>query len=398
MQKGDGFGELSNLGLFYSSHEEIGHTVMAFADSSNFHSEVSERILYSVIACVVILAILLAIALGLSRFALRPVKEAWSGQQRFIADASHELKTPLTVILANNDIINAHPEATIAEEQRWIDSTHEEALKMQNLVRDLLILAQTEPDNVQAFRANLQLEVVDFSGLVEKDILQFEAVAFDKGIELADDIEQGLNVEADSEKLERVVRVLLDNSCKYAGAVSGENDGPDTDSECAANSSCDECVVDSSENECDQAPEDEHQVSDEAAAKLASVWTDSTEENQNTYNTQTSAIEDDEVYGEYDEDDEFVFNSDKVVHVSLKRERSNAVLRVNNMGNVIDPEDLPHIFEKFYRSNKARTGSAEGFGLGLSIAYNIVKNFGGSISVTSNTQDGTTFIVKLPLK
>ena len=74
-------------------------------------------------------------------------------------------------------------------------------------------------------------------------------------------------------------------------------------------------------------------------------------------------------------------------------------MRVNNHGNVIDPEDLPHVFDRFYRTDKARSRDAHtgGFGLGLAIAKGIATSHGGDISVTSTEQDGTTFRVVLPL-
>ena len=78
------------------------------------------------------------------------------------------------------------------------------------------------------------------------------------------------------------------------------------------------------------------------------------------------------------------------------REKHTAASRVHNVGNPIDPEDLPHVFERFYRSDKARTREGEGgFGLGLAIAKGIVDAHGGTISVTSSEQDGTTFTVTL---
>ena len=72
-----------------------------------------------------------------------------------------------------------------------------------------------------------------------------------------------------------------------------------------------------------------------------------------------------------------------------------AKLTVNNASAAIDPEDLEHIFDRFYRSDKARARETGGFGLGLAICKGIVEAHGGEISVTSSDEDGTTFTVLL---
>ncbi|MGI6216764.1 MAG: sensor histidine kinase [Coriobacteriales bacterium] len=323
-------GELSDLGLFYDSKEFSDGLRIAFADSSSIYQNNTNRIITSTLIGLATLAVLFVISMLLSKLALRPVEEAWSGQQRFIADASHELKTPLTVILADIDIVKSRPESTVSEQSRWIDGANEEALKMQGLVQDLLVLAQTEPDSVQVEGASKQFVTVDFSSLVEKDILQFEAVAFEKGVIFDDEIEEGLSVFADQDKLERVVRVLLDNAIKYSVQ--------------------------------DEQPSDEDSGED--------------------------SVQDEQPSGE---------DSESVVKVRLNKDKSHAILKVNNGGKPISQEDLPHVFDRFYRSDKARSGNTEGFGLGLPIAKNIVNGIGGTITVDSNAVNGTTFTVRIPL-
>ncbi len=349
---GETSGELSDMGLFFSMSEYKNEFRIAFADSDTLHEDTTTRALYSLLIGAGTLGVLFLVSLWLSRFTLKPVRRAWDGQQRFIADASHELKTPLTVILANNDIVLAHPDSTVEEQRRWIEATNDEAERMQGLVKDLLVLAQTEPDNIQTFRANLQMETLDFSSIVEMDILQFEAVAFDKGIEMEEHVEEGLMVKADSDKLERVVRVLLDNACKYASCGSD-----DAEAEATAEAAAEAGVEPSTLREAGSL------VAGPNGFVAPAV-----------FSTRTNYVK-----------------------VDLHREKSQGVLVVNNGGDPISPEDLPHVFEKFYRSDKARTGKTEGHGLGLSIAKNIVEGFGGTIEVESNIFDGTTFTVRLPL-
>ena len=72
------------------------------------------------------------------------MERAWLQQRRFVADASHELKTPLTVILANNNILLSHPEERVETQKQWLESTGEEAQHMRRLVDDLLFLAKSD--------------------------------------------------------------------------------------------------------------------------------------------------------------------------------------------------------------------------------------------------------------
>ena len=87
------------------------------------------------------------------------------------------------------------------------------------------------------------------------------------------------------------------------------------------------------------------------------------------------------------------------VRLSLKTVGEKACITIADTGPGIPAEDLPHIFERFYRGEKSRTRSqGSGFGLGLSIAYWIVRSHGGTIDVSSRHGSGTSFIIWLPLK
>ena len=152
------------------------------------------------------------ISLFLSRLALRPVSRAWEQQNQFVADASHELKTPLTVILANTSIVLSHPEQRVADNQKWLDYIQEESLRMKTLVEDLLFLAKNEGGRLPAAQR------VPFSDLVEGCLLRFESVAFEQGVELTGQVSPGLSLTGDRDSLERLVMILLDNAVKYAGA------------------------------------------------------------------------------------------------------------------------------------------------------------------------------------
>jgi two-component system, OmpR family, sensor histidine kinase CiaH len=302
---GQSSGLLSSLNLYYQLETVNGQTHIAFTDSASLFKSLYTSILISVILGAIALLSVFFVALILARMALQPIEEAWTKQRRFIADASHELKTPLTVILANTEIVRENPESTVHEQDKWLQGTLEESEKMDGLIQDLLVMAQTESDAMIESAERTARERVDLSSVVEASAMQFEAVAFEQDVTLAyDDIEQGLIVMGAPAHLERLVRILVDNACKYAGDPGH-------------------------------------------------------------------------------------------VTISLQGCDKEAVLSVENSGASIAPEDLAHVFDRFFRADTSRTDE-RGHGLGLSIAKNIVEAAGGTIKVTSDPGATTVFTVRLP--
>ena len=206
-------GYMQSVGLYYAKSDINGRTAIAFADASAVSSwQNLAGVLAIVGVCALVVFFLLALAL--SKWALRPVKTAWENQQQFIADASHEMKTPLTVILANTSIALKKPESTIEEQGQWIEGIQEEAQNMQELVHDMLLLTQLE--NGSKKKSDAMLAKVDLSEQVQRCALQFEAVAFERGISIECAVQDGIFVKGDNYKLGRLVSTLIDNACKYA--------------------------------------------------------------------------------------------------------------------------------------------------------------------------------------
>lgn len=209
LQKGEGPGFLDAFGLFYSKRAVGRHHVRGLRRRQR-------RVLLAVARPHVggrrrgrfgrvpgHQRVLLPLGAG-------PVARAWDQQQRFVADASHELKTPLTVILANTSILRAHPERSVTSQSQWIESTQSEAERMQELVRDMLDLAR--PEHAETVREHARVDLTD---LVEGGLLQFESVAFERNVSLASDIDRDVSVTGDAARLRRLVTTLLDNACKY---------------------------------------------------------------------------------------------------------------------------------------------------------------------------------------
>lgn len=205
-------GVIRNMMLRYRVDLTPGGTRLAFVDRTRELQSLLKLMLASLAALSGGFAAFLAISLYLSRWALRPVEQAWEQQRQFVADASHELKTPLTVILANTGILLSHQSDTIEQQYKWIENTQTEAQRMKKLVDDLLFLAKS--DAVSTPVPHIRL---DFSDLVWSSVLPFESIAFEQGVKLDSEIAPDVVVQGDMSQLRQVVAILLDNACKYAG-------------------------------------------------------------------------------------------------------------------------------------------------------------------------------------
>ena len=154
--------------------------------------------------------LLLGVAMLLSRWATRPAEKAWRQQRQFLSDASHELKTPLTVILSNAELLESAP--LEPRPARWTDNIHSEAQQMKKLVEQMLSLARSD-DMVQTS----VFGEVSLSDVAADCALAFEPVAFEAGKPLEYDIPEAVTVSGDAGKLRQVISVLLDNAIKYGG-------------------------------------------------------------------------------------------------------------------------------------------------------------------------------------
>ena len=291
-------GTVSGYHLRYLRQDNGLYEKLAFVDMS-MEQAVLRRMMgsYLVIALAA-LALLLGVSVLLSHWATRPVEKAWKQQRQFLSDASHELKTPLTVILSNAELL----EQTELPDKpaRWTDNILSEAGRMRSLVEEMLTLARA--DNMVRTAV---LTEVSLSDIAADCALAFEPVAFEAGKSLDYTLAENITVLGDREKLRQLISVLLDNAIKY-GADGG------------------------------------------------------------------------------------------TVTLSLEKTDRQAKLTVSNPGDPIPPEQLGHLFERFYRADDSR-GEKSGFGLGLSIAQTIAAEHKGTLKAESDLAS-TRFIYTMPLK
>lgn len=212
MTQSDRQGDLPGQNITYLYLQEMPRRFFAFADNSSVGQAVGNQLLVSLLISAAALLAFYLISRFLAKLSLRPVETAWEQQRQFVADASHELKTPLAVILANSDIVASHPEDTVSSQSKWLGYIREEAQRMRSLVEDLLFLAKSD-----AQKLPLHLQQVRLSEMVTASLLSFEPVAFEAGVTLSGDIASGIALQGDEAQLRRLVVILLDNAVKYAG-------------------------------------------------------------------------------------------------------------------------------------------------------------------------------------
>lgn len=280
---------------------------IAVANTTGIGQALSNQLYVNIAVGVGGLSVIALIMWRISRWIVRPVRLSWEAQRQFTADASHELKTPLAVILANTHILKGDLDRIPEDDRRWVESTDMEAERMKELVTGLLELSRADEDRFNKGSV-YHMDDCDLSELVSGMTMQFDVVAFESGHMISEDIQGDVHVKADPGFIEKVVKILLDNAVKYS--TRGDT-----------------------------------------------------------------------------------------VDVSLKvnAKRRQAVFSVRNYGDTLSPTDIEHIFDRFYRTDKARSRATGGFGLGLPIAKAIVDGHGGTISCASTDEDGTTFSFSLPL-
>ncbi len=309
-------GVLKAYKLVYSVKNGADGARVAFADYAYLKSVRTRVITLAAAFDVSLIALTFLLALYVSAQAVKPVEKADEEQKRFIADASHELKTPLAVIAANNKILLSETAAPCNEKQReWLLSSQEEIGAMTEIIRDMLALAQGEA------LTKAEKRPLDISYLAGGICLQFDAAAYEKGVALQTEIERGASVNGDEKMLKRLLSVLIENAIKYEP---------------------------------------------EGGLVRVKLYTQGGAKNSGAKNG------------------------------GLKngaKGNPKVVFEVKNERSEIAPEDLPHIFERFYRADKSRA-SGDGVGLGLAIAKNIADLHGARLTAESSPAAGTTFKVE----
>ena len=208
LEREDDSGVLGDYSLRYLRRIGVVSVRIAFTDCTMEQATMRSLLLRSGLVALAALAVLAGLSYCLAGLVVGPVKRAWQEQKQFVSDASHELKTPLTVILSSSEL--AAEEQDVQRTKQYVEGIHAESLRMKALVEDMLTLARTESGT------RPETEAVDLSDTVLESVLAFEPVAFECGRELVYDIQPELTVMGSGVQLRRLTDILLDNAVKYA--------------------------------------------------------------------------------------------------------------------------------------------------------------------------------------
>lgn len=151
------------------------------------------------------------LSIFLAKIFIKPVEKSIKQQRQFTADVSHELKTPITVISTNADIILSHSDSTVENEKKWLNYIKDETARMSDLVNMMLYLAKND-ENVAA----PVLEEFDLSNAAYEVALPFESVCFEKGKNFDIDISNEVFIKGDEASIKQLLVILLDNAVKYS--------------------------------------------------------------------------------------------------------------------------------------------------------------------------------------
>lgn len=336
-KKGDGKNGFSDS-FKYLTVGEGGSTMYIFLSCQRELSTIRTYVLASVGISVFGLAVVFVMIYFFSGKILKPVSESYEKQKRFITDASHEIKTPLTIIDANTEVIEM-----MEGENEWTSSTRKQVARLTSLTEKLVFLSRMDEEATK-------LEMLEFS--LSDAILDtaepFKAVAGTKGKKLTIDVTDKILYTGDEKTIRQLISILLDNAIKYSG--------------------------------CSSASREKGNINKKNLNK--------TNFNK-TYLNKTTQTQNDCVT---------TINPAPEIEISLKSSGKNRIITV---WNTVDEtanikkgrQDM--LFERFYRTDASHNSKTGGFGIGLSAAYAIVKAHKGKIIAESKDGRSIKFTIVL---
>ena len=173
---------------------------------SKVNSEINSILKASILLFISTELIAVLISILLSKWIIKPVEETFQKQKDFVADASHELKTPLAVIMASAEALEKD------NDKKWIYNIQNESDRINKLITNMLDLSKIENNN--------DFEILNLSKLVEKTSLTLESLMFEHNIKLEYEIKDNIMFKCNSDEIKQLVTILLDNAIKHSSKNS----------------------------------------------------------------------------------------------------------------------------------------------------------------------------------
>lgn len=189
--------------------------IIVFLDNTVEDWMLNNLIVIILVSGSISMILMFIISIFLSQKALIPVKKAWERQNEFICDASHELKTPITIIKANTDLLLLQKEANAQNQIKWLFYIKAETERMTDLINNLFCLTKMDSHEV-----NYEKERFDLSEFIKEISLRFDPICFENKLTLEQNISDGIFITGNNERLRQVIEILLDNACKHANKDS----------------------------------------------------------------------------------------------------------------------------------------------------------------------------------
>lgn len=183
---------------------------MIFLDVTEANQTLRRLLITLLVVGLIMLVIIFFISMYFANSAVQPIAKAWENQKQFVADASHELKTPLSIIQVNYDVLMDNRDETIKHQMKWLSYMKIATDRMTKMTTNLLELAQLDQVN-----SHIEMKVIHISSMIEEMVFSMEAMVKEKDINITYSIEPQIMVKSNSDKIKQLVMILLDNAHKY---------------------------------------------------------------------------------------------------------------------------------------------------------------------------------------
>lgn len=203
---------IGNLYFSKYSYSFGPNNTLTIIENENTTQKLKTSLKNSIIIFAILEIIIIIVSNEIAKWITKPAEESFKKQKQFIADASHELKTPIAVIMANAEALEEEP-----NERKWLNNIKSESERMNELVTDLLDLAKLENGQVKETYIEENL-----SKIVEESALTFEGLMYENKIKFVYDIEENIKLRCNRTQIKQLIAILLDNAIKHSEAEDSD--------------------------------------------------------------------------------------------------------------------------------------------------------------------------------